>query len=631
MAVRNLKAEITNDFLGLNLLDNRENLPSGVWFACTNWVVSASGSAVALRSPYTITKTVSSTGLIKSMFNAIWSGTAAVLMDVLGAGTTTVTTYRFNTILNPTLPTSTRTGQADHRIDRIMSNDKVYAVNGTEVFQMNTNFTSYQVGIGRPTVACTTTVVAGGSLTLNVGASASYAYRNAATTHVGLCSAASVMSGATGSGNNTLRVAVVAATTTGIDGIVLFLSKDGESNRFLNVDVNGNMIVYANSTANIDITSTYYVDINTPETAYNDTPLLGGTQIEAWKDRLWITGFGVGTYGSYLIYSGYEAVYAGVPQEAYPPYNVVTIPTGNEIAETMIATPVGLLVFSDRNAYLLTGDPADNVVAPENSLAVTAHLDSLNWNLGTRSPNTVVSTPYGIMWFDDAQRIQLWPFQGLPKEVGLPLRPALAAIRSSSSVLAMCEAVWYHDNNVQYYIMTAPLTSTTVNTHLFIIAFYTDLASGEVRAACSMSDIAASTIAVCPVTNVAEDVKVFIGGTTDIVQQIFDFERTGSGWGAGSTLAFSCMGGNMVGNYSYLHSMRYDANAQDITVRVSDPDGSNIEAIAMTKDGATTFKGFVGRYGIRQAIEYSIPITADSVRHEIINQRLFYSQKQRVL
>jgi hypothetical protein len=637
MAVLNLAFTAIDDFNGLNSLDNKENLPPSVWFACSNVVVSASGSAVALRSPYTITKTVGSSGLIKSIFNAIWSGTQIVLMDVLGAGTTTVTTYRFNTQFGvPVTPTSTRTGQADARIDRINMNNKVYEVNGVEAFQLNqSTFTTYAIGIDKPAAAPTVSLVAGGTLVLNSGVTASYAYRNSATTHVGLCSGFSATSGPTSGTSNTLRIAVVAATTTGVDGIVLFLSKDGESNRYLVVDSNGDMITYANTTANIDISASYFVDTNTPETSYNSLPLQTGTQVTAWQDRLWITGFGAGTLGPTLIYSGYEAVYAGVPQEAFPPLNVVNIPAKSEVSQVAIPTPVGLLIFSDFNAYLLTGEPQDNTLAPENTLAVTQHLDSLNWNIGTKSPNTVVSTPYGIMWLDDNKRIQLWPFQGLPKEIGLPLRNELAAIQGSAGNLALCEAVWYHGSNAQYYILTARIgspaaSSTVANNRMFIIGFYSDPKTGQMMSACATSDIAASCIAIATNTQIIATDMVLIGGTTDVVQQIFDFTQKGSGFGAGTTISFKCMAGNNEGNYSYLHSMRFDASAPDVQVRISDSDGNNVQAIMLTREGPTTYKGFVGRYGIRQQLEFVFP-TDDSLYREVINLRLAYSRKQRVL
>ncbi len=631
MAVRDLQIQDVSDFFGVNYLDDKENLPPSVWFAGTNVVVSASGSALALRSPLTVTKTIGNpSARILSIFNAIWSDTATVFFDIQAAGTTSVTTYRFATQFGiPATPSSVRTGQADHRVDRINTNNKVYNVNGAETFQYVNSTTSYQLGIGKPLVAGTTSIVAGGALVLNVGATASYAYRNAATTHVGLCSAASSNSGPTNGANQTLRVAVVAASTTGIDGIVLFLSKDGESNRYLNVDSSGNMLVYPNTTGNIDISTAYFVDTNTPETAYNYRPLDSGTQVSAWQDRLWITGFGAGTLGPTLTYSGYESVYAGVPQEAFPPLNVVTIPAKTEVSQTSIPTPVGLLIFSDLNAYLLTGNPQDNAVAPSNTLAVTAQLDSLNWNLGTKSPNSVVSSPFGIIWLDNNKRIQLWPFQGLPQEIGLALRPDLSNIFGSGANLALAEAVWYQGKDAAYYILTA-CTSGSVNNRLYIIGFYTDPGTGNVVRACSTSDISASCINVSTLTQIVASGKVFIGGTTDIVQQIFDFDTQGSGFGAGTTLSFDLMAGNNIGNYSNLHSLRFDSNTNDVMVQVSNPDGSDQRNVMLTREGNTTYKGLVNKYGIRQMLRFVFP-TDDAVKRDVKNFRLAYSQKKRVL
>ena len=244
MSVIGIKPQIIDEFAGFDSYTDATEVEPNIWTDSLNVVISPNTNAIALRSPANF----NNTSALKDNISAVYYDRAAggvIVFDHEAAGNTSITTEYTTGTTN----TSLRTGQANStRFQSINVNDRLYRVNGTEFIQYASGLgpNVYNVGITAPAAAPTVSIQSGGSLVLTTGVTVSYAYRNSTTGHVGEASAVSSASGATTSSNKTLRIAVTASSQTGVDGIVLFISVDGGSVRYLYVDTAGDPSIQSN-------------------------------------------------------------------------------------------------------------------------------------------------------------------------------------------------------------------------------------------------------------------------------------------------------------------------------------------------------------------------------------------------
>lgn len=638
MAVRNAKVESVDNFSGINTTEDATNLEPQWWQECNNVIVGNSGSATALRSPNPWNNSISS-GEVVVAFSWTYSGGSLVIFDLVAGGvenvyttTGTTNTLRYDTAIVPTIR------------KYLNVNDKAYQVDGTQFFQNYFDGASLAVaifvGINPPIFTPSVSIVSGGILVLNVGVTVSYAYRNSVTLHVGQCSVASVNSGPTGI-DQTLQVGVHAGFSPN-DGIVLFISEDGGANRYLLIDATGNPIVFANATANLTINAPYILDTNTVETSFNSRPPDNGTFMFAHQNRIFVMGFPAPLRWQ-LIYSGLESIGIGQPTEAYPPLNIVGLPAKDQIAVGGISTSQGALILSDKEAYLLQGTVTDNVVSTQNTVQAAAILQNLAWGLGTRSPFTIQTGPYGVIWLDQTKRLQLWSFRtqytgqsaGAPIEIGLAIRNNLKMIQDTPYARASAQATWFQYGEQQYYVLTAS-TSGTTNNAMFIIGMYADSETQNVTFTTAISDIPAQTI----ITHIDQQgisrcliaPNINPNGAIECrLKEILDLASQGAGWPAGQQIYFGVTTGNFKdnNNFNHLHSVRFDSDVQDIQVQTRNLNDMATESCPTENEDTSNF-ALIDRYGIHGKLRFNFP-TDDTKRREVKNMRITYSAKGRTI
>lgn len=625
MALTRAKRSNVIDFLGLQDFATDRNLAPGWWTSSSNIVVTNDGSAAVLRSPANFNPALATGNKVLSGFHFPTTfGGDLLLQDInLGSiGVSSVRTYIVNEVTN----VSIRSNQADARWKRLPINGSAYGVNGHEMMQYNSSGVAYMVGIPAPASAPTLSFVAGGSGSLVTGVTVSYAYRNSDTGHVGQASDASATSGA--STNPTLRTAVVASTLLGVDGIVLFITADGGAIRYLYVDANGDPVIFSNTTGNIDISLDLIdnLDTLTPETAYNGTPPQNAFFMFQWGDRLCLCDFRGATTRQQIQYNVNENCYYGVPWESWWPLNIINIPNKADAARSGIETPVGALVLGERDAYLIRGVLTDKISSPENLIAVTEHMQAMNWSIGTKSPYSLVATPFGEMWLDQNKRIQLWQREGFPVEAGLPMRTSLAAIQDTPAARAMAEAAWFQFGDAGgHYVLTASTTGST-NNMLFIVTVYRDPESGQVRWASSTSDIAAQSI-FTGLTNTATPILLI--GVTDRLQEILDLDAEGAGWSSSQDRFFSITIGAQ-DEFCYFHSLRFDASdVTGLTITVANIDGTESSDIEYEQDGQSYY-GLIDDYGYLKRLTFSWS-SDDTEKRVVQNLRIASSLKTRLV
>lgn len=632
MAPKNQKPPvIVSDWKGLDSWTHPTMLPPDTSPACLNCVASANGNVLPLRSPANFNPALSTGNIVLSgsYYDRLAGGLSA--FDIQAIGSTNVLTYVTSTTVN----TLVRSGQANAPWQSVNVNNALFRTNGAEYIQIVSSLALFAVGIVVPAAAPTVSAVGGGSLVLTTGVTVSYAYRNSATLHVGQASDFSNNSGPISTG--TLRIAVTTSTQPGVDGIVLFITQDAGSVRYLVIDGNGDPIVYPNTTHNIDIAAAYNTNANVEETVFNSPPPAGATHISRWKNRLIYTGFQGATTRQNLAYSGFDQIFYGSPYETVPPLNIITIPNKGESIKGGIDTPVGWLGLSDRDGYLLTGSPTDKVDSGENTLQVTENLRQMGWQLGTRSPLTIRNTPFGAIFLDHNRHLQLWAYQGQPTEIAMGLRPDLGTIQSTDAALAMAQAEWFQTgDDAGFYALTASTAGST-NNRMWFVTLTRRTAATIVSSGMYMAGAPSDIAAQCVFTTIVNGQMRCLIGVADRLREILNFTLSGAGWPTGTALYFDLVANNET-LWSTLYAMRHDATKNSpsdlpdpsVSATVMNLDGSNSMALRLRTLGGGSFDTLINRYGLRQKVRWTIP-SDDAAHREIQNIHFVSVGKERVL
>lgn len=664
MAVRNPHYESVGTFLGLNTQSTPTNLPPNSWIEGSNVIVTSGGAAAALRSPKKWGN-LGLTGVNDAVSSFSFQRGSGLNMVLIEEGGNLYFLNESTAFQDDSWPFA---NSYHNRSSWLQVIDRAFAINPFGQFQVMLargqpgNVIDQAItfiGIGATSVGPNVVATAGGSLNLQVGVTVSYAFHDSVRQHVGQCSPPSAPSGPA----NALQITTGFSAEPFVDGVVLFISVDGGAVRFLVVDSIGNPVIFPQGVT-ITLTS-YHLDLNTTETLFNVPPPLNTVSVAGQvpnnprfgfkhQDRVFLLGFPAMSAAQYtapvsasqIIYSGLEAITIGQPAECFPPLNVITIPVRGEAAVGGCSTPVGALILSDRNAYMISGELVDIIISATNPLQTTYRLDSLQWGLGTRSPLTISVTPFGVMWLDQNKRIQLWPYSGLPTEVGIALRQELKQISDDPDIRWTAEATWFQSGDLQFYALTAATGSDWRNNTLFLVGMY-ESAQHQTNAyntlahpttmIAALSDIAAeSTIThldnegrnhCLVLQNFAPD------GSSDVeMKDILDLDLAGDGWSANQQIFFGVTTGSFDGNpnWNHLHSVTFDAQFNDCAVQSRNFDDSRIEAAnpTLAANEGITFQAIINRYGMHHKLRFQYP-TDDVKRREIQNLRITYAAKTR--
>lgn len=154
----------------------------------------------------------------------------------------------------------------------------------------------------------------------------------------------------------------------------------------------------------------------------------------AYRNRILWADFGPGQENMVVISDPYQPQVVGADfRSANGRHFLVGSIDGDRIVamREVLLTSVGsaaeaaALVLRQYSAYLITGEP--NLVADGSFILGDMDVNRINIDCGCSSADTLVNTPYGLLWagWDD-----VWLFpqgQGIPLRVGSNIRPILAA------------------------------------------------------------------------------------------------------------------------------------------------------------------------------------------------------------
>lgn len=360
-------------------------------------------------------------------------------------------------------------------------------------------------GIAPPLAAPAAPVVVGGSLTPTTGYAYSYSYKYSLTQHVGNASNISSSTGPQVASG--FKVLAIPSTDVQPDTIVWFRNLDGGGDQFRLAEVNiltgavltfasGANVVVTPATGNLGITD------NTPDGSLdqtvrgpliNNVPLLG-KYVAVGQNRVVIFNL-IGSPQDF-IYSGYEQIFIGRPEESFPPNNRIRLSIGADQIAGGGIMQAGIVAFSQTGRmFMLRGLLEDIVLnAPVN---FSAYLEELPWTLGCSSHFTIHNTPYGLIWLAGDKTVQLFDGRSEPVDVSVGVYPYLRRITPGTE--AQCVGAYFNWLERDWYALTACLDGSLSINRIFFFAFNkvpgtNTLDSLEVF----ISDIPATTVGTVP-------------------------------------------------------------------------------------------------------------------------------------
>ena len=283
-----------------------------------------------------------------------------------------------------------------------------------------------------------TTPISGG-ISAAFGYGYGYAWMNSTTGHVGNVSLASASSGPL---NHVTFVAQAQAPNPAdaqIDTIVWFRYQDGGGDLFRLCSVNlatGALTTYgAGSVLSAQLWNGSYLQLTdqSPDTALDTTtlgplinnPPLLGNYVATGQSRVFIFNL-VGSPQD-VIYSGYEQILLGRPEESFPPNNRLRLSIGAESIAGGGVLHAGVVAFSQTGRmYMLRGAVED--ISLEVPIAFTSYLEELPWTLGCFSHFSIKSTPYGLIWLAGDKTVQLFDGHNPPMDLSQGVYPYLRRI-----------------------------------------------------------------------------------------------------------------------------------------------------------------------------------------------------------
>jgi hypothetical protein len=306
-----------------------------------------------------------------------------------------------------------------------------------------------------------------------------YAWKNSVTNSVGNISPASTVTG------NIASVAFQPTATASpdpqVDTIVWFRSLDGGGDpfRLCEVKIATSVVTAPNSSTNVVVVGgpgSLQISDQTPDSGLdqatrgpliNNPPLLGKFVATA-QNRVFI--FNLIGNPQDVIYSGYEQILFGRPEECFPPNNRLRLSIGAEQIAGGGVLQAGVVTFSQTGRmYMLRGQVED--ITLSQPVNFTQYLEELPWTLGCASHYTIQSTPYGLVWLAGDKTVQLFDGRSEPYDISAALYPYLRRITPGTEASAV--SGYFNWLERDWYALMVAVDGSLVNNRLFLFAFNT--------------------------------------------------------------------------------------------------------------------------------------------------------------
>lgn len=235
-----------------------------------------------------------------------------------------------------------------------------------------------------------------------------YAYGNSVTGHIGSMSPGTPTNLYGFFANSSYILNAVAPTDSQLDTIYWYRTLEGGSLYYLHSTTTYNAagatalaqgLQLISHLSDSEMTTSVVAQIQ-----FNNPPLVG-SNLSVFQGRVFVSGI-VGSPQD-IIYSGYEYIFTGRPEESFPPFNRLRLAIGADAIKGHGVIQAGVVAFSKSNQmYMFRGIVEDiTTTAP---LLYSAYLEELPWKLGAYNHQSIASTPYGLVWFAADKTVQVY-------------------------------------------------------------------------------------------------------------------------------------------------------------------------------------------------------------------------------
>lgn len=292
------------------------------------------------------------------------------------------------------------------------------------------------------------------------------AYGNSVTGHIGSMSPISVASEFQFLANGFQIVNAPAPLVADgqIDTIYWYRTLEGGSIWYLATTTTYNPLLVNPFSIGTTILSTLSdAEINTAITAqqqFNNPPLVGAN-LSVFQGRVFISG--LSTAPQDIIYSGYEYILTGRPEESFPPFNRLRLAIGADMIKGHGVIQAGVVAFSRSNQmYMFRGIVEDvTTTAP---LLFSAYLEELPWKYGCYSHQSIASTPYGLVWFAADKTVQVYDGTSQPICISGAVAPYLRDIKAGTEGNVRGKYIKWLDRD--WYVLSFNWSKSAINTNV---------------------------------------------------------------------------------------------------------------------------------------------------------------------
>lgn len=449
---RGLTVQTVKRFRGLNNFIPATALTPDVASDLLNVIVSASGELSKMRLPINLSPAIGGQNTGPGSF---WdfqqgNGTRQVLAP-FGASLY----YFTNDLANATLIETDNRNVGQWSFAE--ANNILFGANGTRMQKWTgTNWQAW--GIAAPNVAAEFIGVVAGALSPLTGYQWAYAYKNSITGHVSNISPVSASTGP--QVNQAFKVNSVESPDNQVDTIVWFRNLDGGGDYFRLAEVvlaTGQVTFNATTVTLVAGSNNLEIQDNTPDASLDLVtrgPLINGPPpvgkyVKLVQGRIFIAGL-VGA-PSDVVYSGYEQIVIGRPEESFPTFNRLRLSIGAESVVGIGTLHQGAVMFSSTGKmWMLRGAIEDiTLSAPVNFTDV---LEELPWTLGCLSHFAIAETPYGLVWLAGDKTVQFWDGKSEPLDISTAVYPILRTITPGTEL--QCVGTYFNWLERDWYALT---------------------------------------------------------------------------------------------------------------------------------------------------------------------------------
>jgi hypothetical protein len=226
-----------------------------------------------------------------------------------------------------------------------------------------------------------------------------FSYVNQITGHVSNVGPSFILPGPVT--NRILFFGVPASPDPQVTGLIVFASLDSGADLFRTPTSS-----ITGASSSIDMSPDASLDASTQAPLLNNPPLQGNF-LAVGQSRVFVANLTGATTD--IIYSGYEQILLGRPEESFPPNNRLKLAIGASAIAGIGVLHHGVVAFSNLDRmYTLRGQLEDiSISAP---VQFSAFLEEMPWKIGCKSHASIQATPYGLLWWASDNTVQLFNF-----------------------------------------------------------------------------------------------------------------------------------------------------------------------------------------------------------------------------